>query len=161
MVLPYINMNPPQVYMSSPSWNPFQHPSPSHPSGSFQCTSPKHPASCIEPGLAIHFIYDITHVSIPFSQIIPPSSPTESKRLFSLFKTPFAGQSSIPTSLVSLFVFYIFPTSFWRQSAAFLGAWSPLPAFQSCFVEFPQCLAVLLMNLWGRKWSPHPIPPPS
>ena len=58
-------------------------PSPYHPSGSSQCTSPKHPVSCIEPGLAIHFIYDIIRVSMPFSQIIPPSpSPTESKRLF-------------------------------------------------------------------------------
>jgi len=58
-------------------------PIPSHPSGSSQCTSPKHPVSCIEPGLATHFIYDIIHVSMPFSQIIPPSpSPTESKRLF-------------------------------------------------------------------------------
>ena len=58
-------------------------PSPYHPSGSSQCTSPKHPVSCIEPGLAICFIYDIIHVSMLFSQIIPPSpSPTESKRLF-------------------------------------------------------------------------------
>ena len=57
--------------------------SPYHPSGSSQCTSPKHPVSCTEPGLATRFIYDI-HVSMPFSQIIPPSpSPTESpKRLF-------------------------------------------------------------------------------
>ena len=58
-------------------------PSPYHPSGSSQCTSRKHPVSCIEPGLVSHFIYDIIHVSMPFSQIIPPSpSPTESKRLF-------------------------------------------------------------------------------
>ena len=58
-------------------------PSPYHPSGSSQCTSPKHPVSCIEPGLVTHFIYDIIHISMPFSQIIPPSpSPTESKRLF-------------------------------------------------------------------------------
>ena len=57
--------------------------SPYHPSGSSQCTSPKHPVSCIEPGLVIRFIYDSIHISMPFSEIIPPSpSPTESKRLF-------------------------------------------------------------------------------
>ena len=68
-----------------PILNPLRPPSPYHPSGSSQCTSPKHPVSCIEPGLAIRFIYDIIHVSMPFSQIIPPSpspTPTESKRLF-------------------------------------------------------------------------------
>ena len=58
-------------------------PSSYHPSGSSQFTSPKHPVLCIELGLATRFIYDIIHVSMPFSQIIPPSpSPTESKRLF-------------------------------------------------------------------------------
>ena len=66
-----------------PILNPLPPPSPYHPSGSSQCTSPKHPVSCIEPGLAICFLYDIIHVSMPFSQIIPPPpSPTESKRLF-------------------------------------------------------------------------------
>ena len=78
-----MEMNPPQAYMCSPSWTLLPPPSPYHPSGSSQCTSPKHPVSCIEPGLASRFIHDILHVSMPFSQIIPPSpSPTESKRLF-------------------------------------------------------------------------------
>ena len=82
LVLPYINMNPPWVFTCSPSRNPLPPPSPYHPSGSSQCTSPKQPVSCIEPGLVICFIYDILHVSMPFSQIIPPSPfPTESKRL--------------------------------------------------------------------------------
>ena len=83
MFLPYINMNLPQIYTCSPSWTHLPPPSLYQPSGSSQCTSPKHPVSCIESGLAIRFIYDIIHVSMPFSQIIPPSpSPTESKRLF-------------------------------------------------------------------------------
>ena len=83
LVLPYISMNLPWVYMSSQSWTPFPPPSPYHLSESSQCTSPKHPVSCIEPRLAIRFLHDSIHVSMPFSQIIPPSpSPTESKRLF-------------------------------------------------------------------------------
>ena len=75
-------------------------PSPYHPSGSSQCTSPKHPVSCIEPGLATRSIYDIICISMPFSQIIPPSlSPTESKRLFytsvSLFLSRIQGYVTI------------------------------------------------------------------
>ena len=82
LVLPNIEMNPPQVYMCSPCWTLLPPPSPYPPSGSSQCTSPKHPVLCIEPGLATRFIHDIIHVSMPFSQISPPSlSPTESIRL--------------------------------------------------------------------------------
>ena len=73
LVLPYINMHPPRVYTCSPSWTPLPPPSPYHPSGSSQCTSPKLPVSYIEPGLMIRFLYDIIHVLMPFSQIIPPS----------------------------------------------------------------------------------------
>ena len=80
LVLPYIDMNPPRVNMSSQSWAPLPPPSSYHLSGSSQCTSPNHPVSYIEPRLAIHFLHDSIHVSMPFSQIIPPSpSPSESK----------------------------------------------------------------------------------
>ena len=83
LILPYINMNPLQVYTCSPSWTPLPPHSPYHPSGSSQCTSPRHPDLCIEPVLVIHFTYDIIRVSMPFSQIIPPlPSPTESTRMF-------------------------------------------------------------------------------
>ena len=76
-------MNLPLVYPCSPSWTPLPPPSTYHLSGSSHCTSPEHPVSCIEPGLVMHFTYDNIHVSMPFSQIIlPPPSPTESKRLF-------------------------------------------------------------------------------
>ena len=55
-----------------------------HPrAGSSPCTSPKHPVSYIEHRLAIRFLHDSIHVSMPFSQIIPPSSsPSESKSPF-------------------------------------------------------------------------------
>ena len=86
LVLPYIDMNLPWVYMCSPSWTSLPPPSPSHPSGSFQCTSPEHTVSCIKSGLMIRFTYDILHVSMAFSHIIPPSSsPTKSKRLFNTY----------------------------------------------------------------------------
>ena len=65
LVLLYIDLNPPWVYMCSPFLTPLPTPSPSHPSGSSQCTIPEHPVSCIEPGLEIRFTYDNLHVLIP------------------------------------------------------------------------------------------------
>ena len=68
-MFPILNPPPTSLHIPSP--------------GSSQCTSREHPVSCIESGLAIHYTHDNIHVSMPFSQIIPPSpSPTESKRLF-------------------------------------------------------------------------------
>ena len=81
--LPYTDMNQPWVYMCPPSQTPLPAPSPSHPSGLSHCTGFECPVSCIELGLVIYFTYGNVHVSVLFSQIIPPlPSPTESKRLF-------------------------------------------------------------------------------
>ena len=83
LVLPYTDMNPPRVYMSSQTRTPLPPPTPYHLSGSSPCTSPKHPVSCIGPRLALRFLQDSIHVSMPFSQIISPSpSLSESKSLF-------------------------------------------------------------------------------
>ena len=83
LVLPYINMNPPQVYTCSPSWTLLPPPSSLPVLSLWVIPVHKHAVSCIDPGLVTYFIYDIIHTSMPFSQIIPPfPSPTESKRLF-------------------------------------------------------------------------------
>ena len=75
MVLPYIDMNPPRVYMFSQTWSPVPPPSPQHPSGSSPCTSPKHAVSCIRHRLVIQFLHDSIHVRVPFSQIELPYDP--------------------------------------------------------------------------------------
>ena len=120
-------MNPPQVYMCSPSWTLLPPPSLYHPSGSSQCTSPKHPVSCIEPGLAIRFIYDIIHVSMPFSQIIRPSpSPTESKRLFytsvSLLLSHLQGYHYHLSKFHIYVLVYCIFFSFWLTSLCIVGS---------------------------------------
>ena len=71
-------------------------------------------------------------------------------------------EGSPPLNVLSLFLSFIFcPTPFQRERAAFQGTCCPPPAFRICFVEVAQRSNDLLMNLWGRKWSVHPIPPPS
>ena len=74
---------------------------------------------------------------------------------FSLFKTPFPGRNSVPPSFVSFFfVFYIFSYLLLKSWVAFLGAWCPLQAFRSCFVEFTGCLNALWWICGGKVFSP-------
>ena len=128
LVLPNIEMNPPKVYMCSPSWTLLPPPSPYHPSGSSQCTSPKHPVSCLEPGLATRFIYDIIRISMPFSHIIPPSpSPTEPKRLFytsvSLLLSHIQGYCyHLSKFHIYALVYCIGVLSFWLTSLCIIGS---------------------------------------
>ena len=68
------------MHVSLPSLTPLTPPSPPYPSGLSQRTGFGCPASCIELGLVVYFTYGNIHVSMLFSQVIPPSpSPTESK----------------------------------------------------------------------------------
>ena len=69
LVLPYVDMNLPRVYMSSKIWTPLPPPTPYHLSGSSPCTSPKHPVSCIEHRLAIRFLPDSIYTC--FNAILP------------------------------------------------------------------------------------------
>ena len=111
-----------------PILNPFPPPSPSHPSGSSQCTCPEHPVSCIQPGLAIYFLYDSIHVSMLFSQIIPPSpSPTESKSLFftsvSLLLSRIQGHRyHLSKSHIYVSIYRIGVFSSWLTSLCILGS---------------------------------------
>ena len=81
--LPYIDMNQPWVYMCPHPEPPSHLPPPPHPSELSHCTGFECPVSCIKLELVICFTYGNIHISMLFSQIIPPSpSLTESKSLF-------------------------------------------------------------------------------
>ena len=99
-----------------------------HLSGSSPCTSPKHPVSCIKHRLAISFLPDSIHVSMPFSQIIPPSpSPTESKS--PLYTSVSLLLSHIEGHHYHLYKFHIYVASirywcfsFWLTSLCIIGS---------------------------------------
>ena len=76
-------MNQPWIYMYSPSLSPPPTCLSTRPLWVFPVHQARALVSCIQHGLVICFTLDNIHISMLFSQNIPPSpSPTESKILF-------------------------------------------------------------------------------
>ena len=173
MVLPYIDMNQPWVYMCRPSWTHLPLSSPSHPSGLSQCIGPEHPVSCLKPGLVIYFTYGNIHVSMLFCQIIPPSpSPTESKSLF-FISVSFA-VSHIGSSLPSFYIPYIcinilyWCFSFWLISLCIIGSsfihlirTDSNAFFFNSWVIFHCVYVPQLSYLFICRWTSRLLPCPS
>ena len=120
-------MSQPWIYMYSPSQSPLPTSLPIPSLWVFPVHQPQALVSCIQPGLAICFTLDNIHVSMLFSQIIPPSpSPTESKSLF--YTSVSLSVLHIGLSLPSFYIPYICISilyqclSFWLTSLCIMGS---------------------------------------
>ena len=107
-------------------------PSPPHPSGLSQCTGFEGPVSHIELGLVIYFTYGNIHVSMLFSQIIPPSHSDH------------------------FFKGFCIHLGIWTQGLSLTQSWcfhSPLPLFHPYFWThlleylFHKCCRLFLLEL--------------
>ena len=63
--------------------------------------------------------------------------------------------------LFYLFVFYILSYLLSKRVGCLSGCLVSSANVQKLFCGSCSAFKWSLMNLWGRKWSPHPIPPPS
>ena len=80
----------------------------------------------------------------------PPSLP---------FPKTGRGRVSVPNSFVSIFIFYILSYCLSKTMGCRSRCLVSSTRVQK-LVEVAQYSNDLLMNLWGRKWSPYPIPQP-
>ena len=70
---------------------------------------------------------------------------------FSLFKTPFLGQSSLPTSFVSFLVFYIFSYLFLKTMICFSGCLMSSASIQKLFCGIYSALKCSFDEFVGGK----------
>ena len=69
--------------------------------------------------------------------------------------------SPCPYSFVFVFSFFFCPTQVLGEALAFWEVWGLLPVFSRCSVGVVPRVDIFLMYLWGGRWSPRLIPPPS
>ena len=70
---------------------------------------------------------------------------------FSLFKTPFPGRSSLPTSFVSFFIFYIFSYMFLKPMICFAGCLMSSASIQKLFCGIYSALKCSFDEFVGEK----------
>ena len=68
---------------------------------------------------------------------------------------------SMSLTLLSLFIFYILSYLLLKTMGCPSGYLVSSTSIQKLFCGIFSCSNDVLMNLWGRKWSPRLIPPPS
>ena len=95
-------------------------------------------------------------------QKLPPDPPV--RGFPGVWKLPLLRLPSLDGSpslaLLSLFIFYILSYLLSKTMGCFSGCLMSSASNQKLFCGV--CSSNdLSMNFWGRKWSPHPIPPPS
>ena len=145
-------MNPPQVYMCSPSWTLPPPPSPFHPSGSSQCTSPKHPVSCIEPNNSLWILKGEQQAgevvrrhlcSRILSTFILSSFPDNLKNSWSCFWLPptWESDSALAGRVTKDLRYYLRNTGVMRSPVR-LSCWLRLEIFvcrcrSSCYTDVP------------------------
>ena len=96
------------------------------------------------------FIFPPCYVAL----MLPRLSTDSAGRVFpnfSLFKTPFPGRSSLPTSFVSFFVFYIFSYLFSKTMSCFSGCLMSSAGIQKLYCGIYSALKCSFDEFVGDK----------
>ena len=122
-------------------------------------------------GVAVWHVFCVCVCVFPLPVMLPseiPKLPTDPPMRgfpgvwkLSLLHNSSLGWVSVPNSFVSLFVFYILSYLLLIKMGWLSGCLVSSASIQKLFCGSCSAFKYLLMNWWGRKWSPCPIPLPS